>query len=126
MKAAVLNEVGTPLSIEEVRDPKPRAGEVLIKVAACGVCHSDLHVIKGEIAFPLPAVLGHEVSGIVLEVAPDVTSVKPGDGRVCPAGRAVAERGVHPGLRRADGVRCGAPPGGTCARPDGRRGWLRR
>ena len=79
MKAAVFNEVGSPLSIEEVRDPKPRTGEVLIRVAACGVCHSDLHVIKGEIAFPLPAVLGHEVSGTVLEVAPDVTNVKPGD-----------------------------------------------
>jgi succinate semialdehyde reductase (NADPH) len=79
MKAAVLNEVGSPLSIEEVNDPKPRFGEVLIKVAACGVCHSDLHVIKGEIAFPLPAVLGHEVSGTVLEVAPDVTNVKVGD-----------------------------------------------
>src|SRR6476659_2252547 len=79
MTAAILYEVGSPLSIEEVRDPKPRAGEVLIKVAACGVCHSDLHVLKGEIAFPLPAVLGHEVSGTVVEAAPDVRNVRAGD-----------------------------------------------
>jgi S-(hydroxymethyl)glutathione dehydrogenase/alcohol dehydrogenase len=52
---------------------------VLIKVAACGVCHSDLHVIKGELPYPTPTVLGHEMSGVVVEVAPDVTSVKPGD-----------------------------------------------
>jgi S-(hydroxymethyl)glutathione dehydrogenase/alcohol dehydrogenase len=79
MKAAILEQVGGPLNVEEIADPKPRAGEVLLKVAACGVCHSDLHVIKGEIAFPLPAVLGHEVSGTVVEAAPDVTEVKAGD-----------------------------------------------
>jgi succinate semialdehyde reductase (NADPH) len=79
MKAAVLDRVGSPLSIEEMPDPKPRQGEVLIKVEACGVCHSDLHVIKGEIGFPLPAVLGHEVSGTVVEAAADVTHLKAGD-----------------------------------------------
>jgi succinate semialdehyde reductase (NADPH) len=79
MKAAVLERAGGPLAIEELRDPKARASEVLLKVAACGVCHTDLHVIKGEIGFPVPAVLGHEVSATVVEVAPDVTNVKPGD-----------------------------------------------
>jgi S-(hydroxymethyl)glutathione dehydrogenase/alcohol dehydrogenase len=79
MKAAVMERVGAPLTIQEVQDPKPRQGEVLLKVAACGVCHSDLHVLKGEIAFPLPAVLGHEVSGTVLDVAPDVRNVSVGD-----------------------------------------------
>jgi len=78
MKAAVLEKLGGSLQVQDIRPPKPRQGEVLIEVAACGVCHSDLHVIKGEIGFPLPAVLGHEVSGTIEEVAPDVTHLKPG------------------------------------------------
>jgi succinate semialdehyde reductase (NADPH) len=65
MRAAVLPEPGSPLQIEEVQVPAPRRGEVLVKVTACGVCHTDLHVIKGEVAFPTPAVLGHEISGTV-------------------------------------------------------------
>ncbi len=79
MRAAVLSKIGGPLVVEDVPRPRPRSGEVLVKVAACGVCHTDLHVIKGEVKFPLPAVLGHEISGVVEEVAPDVTSVKPRD-----------------------------------------------
>jgi S-(hydroxymethyl)glutathione dehydrogenase/alcohol dehydrogenase len=79
LKAAVLEAVGGPLRIEEIPEPKPRAGEVLVKVAACGVCHTDLHVIKGEVGFPVPAVLGHEISGTVASAAPDVAHVRPGD-----------------------------------------------
>jgi succinate semialdehyde reductase (NADPH) len=79
MKAAVFERVGSPLVIEDIPQPAPRQGEVLINVAACGVCHSDLHVIKGELPYPTPTVLGHETSGTVVEVAPDVTNVKPGD-----------------------------------------------
>jgi S-(hydroxymethyl)glutathione dehydrogenase/alcohol dehydrogenase len=79
MKAAIFEGVGKPLVVEDIPQPKPRQGEVLIKVAACGVCHSDLHVIKGELPYPTPTVLGHEISGVVVEVAPDVTNVKPGD-----------------------------------------------
>src|SRR6185503_12642296 len=79
MKAAVLNGVNSPLSVEEIPVPRPKAEEVLIKVAACGVCHSDLHVAKGELKFPLPCVLGHEISGVVAEVGPGVRSVSPGD-----------------------------------------------
>jgi S-(hydroxymethyl)glutathione dehydrogenase/alcohol dehydrogenase len=79
MKAAVLERVGEWLHLEEIREPRPRQGEVLLKVAACGVCQTDLHVIKGEVAFPTPAVLGHEVSGMVVEAAPDVRNVKTGD-----------------------------------------------
>ena len=52
MKAAVLTEVGGHLQLEEIPRPSPKAGEVLVKVTACGVCHTDLHVIKGEVAFP--------------------------------------------------------------------------
>ena len=79
MKAAIFEGVGRPLVIEDIPQPRPRQGEVLIKVAACGVCHSDLHIIKGELPYLTPTVLGHEMSGVVVEVAPDVTSVKPGD-----------------------------------------------
>src|SRR6266568_2921810 len=83
MKAAVLSEVGGHLILEEIPRPSPKAGEVLIKIAACGVCHTDLHVVKGEVKFPLPCVLGHEISGVVAEVAPDVTATRPGKAVVC-------------------------------------------
>lgn len=70
MCAAVLRDHATGLRTETIRTPRPRNGEILIKVAACGLCHSDLHVIGGAIAFPLPAVLGHEVTGTVVEIGP--------------------------------------------------------
>jgi S-(hydroxymethyl)glutathione dehydrogenase/alcohol dehydrogenase len=83
MKAAVLSEVGGHLVIEEIPTPQPQAGEVLVKVTSCGVCHTDLHVIKGEVVFPMPCVLGHEIAGIVAVVAPDVTTTRPGDAVLC-------------------------------------------
>ena len=70
MKASVLRDVEKGLQVEEILTPRPRFGEVLVKVRACGMCHSDLHVIHGDISFPLPAVLGHEVSGEIVEVGP--------------------------------------------------------
>src|SRR5215467_2288869 len=70
MKAAVLSAVDGPITIEDIPTPAPKAGEVLVRVAACGVCHTDLHVIKGEVKFPTPAVLGHEISGTVAAVGP--------------------------------------------------------
>ena len=66
MRAAVLRGEEPRLEVMEVPTPAPRAGEVLVQVIACGVCHTDLHVIKGEVAFPRPAVMGHEVSGRVV------------------------------------------------------------
>jgi len=72
MLAAVLSEVGRPFAIERIPVPQPRRGEILVQVAACGVCHTDLHVLKGEVAFPLPAVLGHEISGTVAALGPGV------------------------------------------------------
>jgi Zn-dependent alcohol dehydrogenase len=68
MRAAVLRTPGQPLAIETLRTPRPKAGEVLVQVTACGLCHSDLHVLAGHIAFPTPAVLGHEVSGTIVEL----------------------------------------------------------
>ena len=79
MKAAVLNAAGSPVVVEEIPVPRPRAEEVLLKVAACGLCHSDLHVAKGELKFPTPCVLGHEISGTVAEVGPGVRGLQPGD-----------------------------------------------
>ena len=72
MRAAVLETPETALKIEEIPIPEPKAGEILVRVTACGVCHTDLHVIKNEVAFPTPAVLGHEISGTVEAVGPGV------------------------------------------------------
>ncbi|KAB1208633.1 Succinate-semialdehyde dehydrogenase (acetylating) [Morella rubra] len=69
MRAAVFWEPNKPLTIEEFRMPRPKAGEVLIKTKACGVCHSDLHVMKGELPFSSPCVVGHEITGEVVEHA---------------------------------------------------------
>ncbi|HEX7758591.1 MAG TPA: Zn-dependent alcohol dehydrogenase [Caulobacteraceae bacterium] len=79
MKAAVLRQVRTPLQIEDVQINKPGPHEVLIRTAAAGVCHSDLHFIEGSYPHPLPAVLGHESAGIVEQVGSEVRTVKPGD-----------------------------------------------
>lgn len=79
MKAAVLREIPGQLEIDDVQldDPGPR--EVLIRTAAAGVCHSDLHFMEGKYPYPTPAVLGHESAGIVEAVGRDVTYVQPGD-----------------------------------------------
>jgi S-(hydroxymethyl)glutathione dehydrogenase/alcohol dehydrogenase len=79
MKAAVLREVKKPLSIEDVKISKPGPHEVLIRTAAAGVCHSDLHFVDGLYPYPLPAVLGHESAGVVEQVGAEVRTVKVGD-----------------------------------------------
>lgn len=79
MKAAVLVQPGQPLEIEELSISNPGPHEVLIRTAACGLCHSDLHFIDGAYPHPLPAVPGHEAAGIVEAVGSEVRTVKPGD-----------------------------------------------
>ena len=79
MKAAVLIEPGKPLEIEDLQISKPGPHEVLIRTAACGLCHSDLHFIEGTYPHPLPAVPGHEAAGIVEAVGSEVRTVKVGD-----------------------------------------------
>ena len=79
MKAAVLLEAGTPLSIEDVTVSKPQAHEVLIRTAAVGVCRSDLHFVDGAYPHAMPTIPGHEAAGIVEQVGDEVTSVKVGD-----------------------------------------------
>jgi NDMA-dependent alcohol dehydrogenase len=79
MKAAVLYAPKQPLQVEDVEVENPKAGEVMVRVAAGGVCHSDLHVINGDLTAPLPVVLGHEGAGVVEKVGEGVTRFKPGD-----------------------------------------------
>ncbi|MFI0463907.1 MULTISPECIES: zinc-binding dehydrogenase [Saccharopolyspora] len=79
MRAAVHTAANQPMRIEELADPRPKAGEVAIDVRSCGACHTDLHVLKGELPFPTPTVLGHEVAGVIAELGPDVTGLEVGD-----------------------------------------------
>ena len=79
MKAAVLYKRGGPLVVEEIDLDGPRSGEVLVRLAASGVCRSDLHLMRGVHPAPLPIVLGHEGAGVVEEVGEGVTHVRPGD-----------------------------------------------
>ncbi len=79
MKAAVLIEAGQPLQIEQINISNPGPHEVLIRTAACGLCHSDLHFIEGTYPHSLPAIPGHEAAGIVEAVGSEVRTVKVGD-----------------------------------------------
>ncbi len=79
MKAAVFYEEHKPLVVEEVNIQPPQAGEVMVKLAASGVCHSDLSVIQGVLKKPVPNILGHEGAGVVVEVGLGVKNVQVGD-----------------------------------------------
>ncbi len=73
MRAMVLEKLGSPLKLKEVEVPKPGKGEILIEVATCGVCRTDLHIIDGELPQPhLPLILGHQIVGRILEVGAGV------------------------------------------------------
>ncbi|MTH17721.1 alcohol dehydrogenase AdhP [Flavobacterium sp. LC2016-01] len=81
MKAAVVREFGKLLTIEEIPVKEPKGNEVLVKVVACGVCHSDVHAAHGEwpVKPHMPLVMGHEGIGYVAKLGPSVTSLKVGD-----------------------------------------------
>ncbi len=80
VRAAVLEEFGAPLVVQDVELADPKAGEVLVRIEACGVCHTDLYTASGaDPSGYAPAVLGHEGAGVVEAVGPDVTLVAPGD-----------------------------------------------
>lgn len=79
MKAAVLSKVPGRLTVADLEIDRPRAREVLVRTAAAGVCHSELHFMDGSWTTPLPAVLGHEVAGVVEAVGTGVTYLRPGD-----------------------------------------------
>ncbi|MBO0748563.1 MAG: alcohol dehydrogenase catalytic domain-containing protein, partial [Acidimicrobiaceae bacterium] len=82
-RAAVLEEGSKAFEIRELDVDEPRVGEVHIKYVASGLCHSDLHLIDGDIVPRFPIVAGHEGSAIVESVGPGVTKVEPGDHVVC-------------------------------------------
>lgn len=80
IRAAVLEEFGKPLAVQEVDLAEPKAGEVLVRLEACGVCHTDLYTASGaDPSGYAPTVLGHEGAGVVEKVGDGVTSVAPGD-----------------------------------------------
>jgi len=78
-KAVVCRQWNQPVSVEEVEIASPKAGEVMVKIAACGVCHSDLSATNGTIPMPPPLVIGHEAAGVVEEVGAGVSDLAPGD-----------------------------------------------
>lgn len=88
IQAALLRQPNTPFTIETLDLAEPRAGEVRVKIAACGVCHSDYHLVTGTTRHALPVVCGHEGAGVVDAVGDGVTHVQVGDHVVlnwCPA-----------------------------------------
>ena len=125
MKAAVLREVGKPLCIEDVRVDNPGPHEVLVRSAAVGVCHSDLHYIEGSWSTPLPTVLGHEAAGVVEKVGSEVRYVEPGDHVIsclsvfcghcvdCTTGRPFNCQSLEMARDEAQPPRLSRPDGGT-------------
>src|SRR4028119_1848767 len=93
--AAVVWEKERPFSMEEVEVDEPRAGEVLVRIVGVGVCHTDLIVRDQWYPVPLPAVLGHEGSGVVERVGPGVEKVGPGGAGARGAGPGPPPRGVR-------------------------------
>jgi Zn-dependent alcohol dehydrogenase len=79
MKAAVCYAFGQPLVVEEVDIDPPQAGEIKVRLTATAICHSDVHLIRGEWGGDLPVVAGHEAAGVVEAIGPHVTLAQPGD-----------------------------------------------
>ena len=122
-KAAILWEVNTPWSVEEIELDPPKAGEVLVKIAASGMCHSDEHLVTGDLPFELPIIGGHEGAGVVEEVGENVSWLAPGDhvvfGFIPSCGRCpscstghqnLCDLGARHGRRPPDHRRHGPPP----------------
>ena len=82
-RAAVLDRVNTPLSIDTLEMAPLQPGDVLVRLHATGLCHTDLEVIQGSLAYPMPIVLGHEGAGVVEKVGSAVSTVKAGDHVIC-------------------------------------------
>ena len=80
MWAMVLERVGEPLRLIEVKRPVPLPGQVLVRVSACGICRTDLHIVEGDLSEPvLPLILGHQIVGTAAELGPGVTRFRPGE-----------------------------------------------
>jgi Zn-dependent alcohol dehydrogenase len=125
MRAALLETPGQGLNVvDDVEIEDPRAGEVRVKIAHCGICHSDLSIVDGSFPAPTPIVLGHEAAGVVDAVGPNVTRVAPGDPVVltpCPP------CGTCYWCVRGEAALCVQSQGiMTSALPDGRTGLSRK
>jgi S-(hydroxymethyl)glutathione dehydrogenase/alcohol dehydrogenase len=120
-KAALFHAVGRPLEVVEIDLEEPRPDEVVVRMAAAGICGTDLHQVKGEFRRPTPMVLGHEGAGVVEAVGAAVTTVRPGDEVVLSWAPSCGECA---GCRRGRPATCrvlnAAIPQGTL--PDGRTG----
>ena len=79
MQAMQLRQLGQPLAPTELPDPEPASGEVRVRVACCGVCRTDLHVVDGELPNPkLPIIPGHEIIGLIDQIGRDVGTLRIG------------------------------------------------
>ncbi|HEY6531873.1 MAG TPA: S-(hydroxymethyl)mycothiol dehydrogenase [Acidimicrobiales bacterium] len=78
-KAVIARAAGAPVTVETILVPDPGPGEALVRVQACGVCHTDLHYRQGAIGDEFPYLLGHEAAGVVDAIGPDVVGLSPGD-----------------------------------------------
>jgi NDMA-dependent alcohol dehydrogenase len=78
-RAAVMRDFNTPLTVEDVRLKEPRPDQIVVRIAATGICHTDLSVLRAALPYPPPVVLGHEGAGVVEEVGAAVTQLAPGD-----------------------------------------------
>ena len=118
MRSMQFDEYGAPLKEFTYEDPTPQGKEVVVRIEACGVCHSDIHLHEGYFdmgggnkadvtrARDLPFTLGHEIVGEVIAVGPDVTDAKPGDKRI-----------VYPWIGCGDCPKCNAGEDQSCGRP---------
>lgn len=80
MRAMLLENIKSPLKLVDLPIPEPQRGQVLVKVQACAICRTDLHIIDGELPHPkLPLILGHQIVGIVTKLGPDVSNMKVGE-----------------------------------------------
>ena len=123
--SAILPGVGQRLEIRRIRVDRLERDDVLVRIMASGLCHTDLEVIEGALAYPMPIVLGHEGAGVVEAVGEAVTEVKPGDPVVCSWNPHWPPRPL-PKRSRTRSRNCAALPGpvGQAARSRLRRtGW---
>ena len=110
-RAVIARSVGAPVTVETIVVPDPGPGEAVVRVQACGVCHTDLHYREGAINDEFPFLLGHEAAGIVEAVGPDVTERRrPATSSSSTGGRCAARAGPAAGASRSTASPRSTPP----------------